>query len=305
MERITNLSILNDERQNQLLLTKLPDWLVNRWTRKVRSYTRDKDIYPPFMEFVEFIKEEAEVMNDPVASIHALRAKSQVKTQTRQSIILQSSSSENRGSTKKEQDKSKINTACPLCSESHDLDECSSFKSKSLKERKDFVRMNNLCFACFVPNHKSVNCRRRKTCEVCSRRHPTTLHEYNASTVQATSNTQEENAEPAKQSVSLATTLSTIQEEDSFHPVTSIVRQFVPVWLSTTDAPDNEILVYAILDNQSDTTFISSNAVRDLKLQGVQTHLRMSTMTSSDMLVPTTWESISGRLVEWRNIYFP
>lgn len=48
-----------------------------------------------------------------------------------------------------------------------------------------------------------------------------------------------------------ATSNSVVQETSSTHTSTVI-----PVWLSTTSNPENEILMHALLDNQSDTTFI-------------------------------------------------
>ena len=36
----SNLSILNDERQNRLFVGKLLDWLVNRWIRQVADYKK-------------------------------------------------------------------------------------------------------------------------------------------------------------------------------------------------------------------------------------------------------------------------
>lgn len=54
----------------------------------------------------------------------------------------------------------------------------------------------------------------------------------------------------------------------------------VPVWLSTENAPDSEILTYAFLDTQSDTSFILEETAKDLNLQGKPIKLSLSTMAS-------------------------
>ncbi len=66
---------------------------------------------------------------------------------------------------------------CLLCKEPHDLD-CAAFHRKSLSNRKTFIKQEELCFACLTPHHRSRECRCRKTCAVCSKHHPTSLHEY-------------------------------------------------------------------------------------------------------------------------------
>jgi hypothetical protein len=43
----------------------------------------------------------------------------------------------------------------------------------------------------------------------------------------------------------------------------------VPVYLSHCDSPDNERLVYALLDTQSDTTFILDRTYDALGMSGV------------------------------------
>ncbi len=40
MENIGHLAVLNDEREHRKILAKLPDWLINRWARKVSDLER-------------------------------------------------------------------------------------------------------------------------------------------------------------------------------------------------------------------------------------------------------------------------
>ena len=69
MQNNNNLYILNDERENKRILSKLPDWIIVRWGRKVQQYRREHKAFPPFTEFATFITEEAEFANDPITAL--------------------------------------------------------------------------------------------------------------------------------------------------------------------------------------------------------------------------------------------
>ena len=59
----------------------------------------------------------------------------------------------------------------------------------------------------------------------------------------------------------------------------------VPVWLSHTDSPEVETLLYAILDNQSNTSFILKQTANRLKLPSADVTLSLSTMLAADQLI--------------------
>ena len=65
----------------------------------------------------------------------------------------------------------------------------------------------------------------------------------------------------------------------------SASSMIVPVWVSTQIEPEKEYLVYALLDTQSDTTFILDQTAKDLNAQAVDVALKLTTMTSRDELI--------------------
>jgi hypothetical protein len=75
MSSISSLSILNDERENRRILTKLPDYIISRWGRRVADFKEHNHMFPPFTVFVDFISKEARIASDPVTSLGALRGK--------------------------------------------------------------------------------------------------------------------------------------------------------------------------------------------------------------------------------------
>ena len=71
-----SLSVLNYDRENRKLLSKLPDWIVSRWERTASQWKDTKGEYPPFKNFVEFMTQESKIACDPVISLQFLRGSS-------------------------------------------------------------------------------------------------------------------------------------------------------------------------------------------------------------------------------------
>lgn len=60
----------------------------------------------------------------------------------------------------------------------------------------------------------------------------------------------------------------------------------IPVWVTSTKQPDQEVLVYALLDTQSDTTFILDHVAQDLNTNKENVSLRLSTMSTRSTVIP-------------------
>ena len=69
----------------------------------------------------------------------------------------------------------------------------------------------------------------------------------------------------------------------------------VPVWLQHKDSPQKEVMVYALLDDASDTTFIKSETLRDLGLKGPEIKLNLFTVLGKEEI---SVEKISGLVVK-------
>jgi len=68
-----------------------------------------------------------------------------------------------------------VTCVCPLCSGSHDLDDCSEYLNKSVEDRHQVLLSKRLCFACYgksSKNHKARSCRKCRKCEQCGKPHP-------------------------------------------------------------------------------------------------------------------------------------
>ncbi|RXN16504.1 hypothetical protein ROHU_027490 [Labeo rohita] len=71
---VKGLEILNDCEENQKLVQKLPDWVASRWNRQVTTALMDGKEFPSFNDFVSFMSTEAEIMCNPITSLHALHS---------------------------------------------------------------------------------------------------------------------------------------------------------------------------------------------------------------------------------------
>ena len=70
----------------------------------------------------------------------------------------------------------------------------------------------------------------------------------------------------------------------------------VPVWLSHGRNLGTEQLVYALLDDQSDTTFIADTILNHLGVSGPEKNLLLSTMHATDELIKS--RKIGGLIVQ-------
>ena len=62
----------------------------------------------------------------------------------------------------------------------------------------------------------------------------------------------------------------------------------VPVWVSHSGRPDYERLVYALIDTQSDTTFILNDTCAALGVDGTPVQLSLSTMSGSNQIIQSS-----------------
>ena len=296
MSQIKGLEVLNDCAENQKILTKLPDWLTASWNRKVMENLEEWQEFPSFEQFVKFVTKEAKIACNPVTSLHALKSSDgeKVKATPRTRAV----GAKVLASTSEEKPDAK---GCVFCEKSnHGIHTCRKFMAKSVAERVKFVQTNKLCFGCMKSGHQSKNCEHKSVCDTCKRKHPTCLHEDRAKDDGKKEQRDDKRKESEKHSkdkersrdkteprqtdetASEATSHRVVQ--DMSNACTSTV---VPVWLSTTSRPENEVLVYALLDNQSDTTFILQEKADTLDTQKVPVQLKLSTLSSINTIIPS------------------
>lgn len=279
MDVIPELGVLNDNRENLKMMNKLPERYADRWSRIVTNSRKQEGRYPLFAKFVEFVQYETDVACDPVTSQRAslITSKPEIldrPSKRKASTALATASQMTNGN-------NAVHKRCVHCStNTHETADCRRLAAKTQAERNAFVKNNHLCFGCLQTGHMSKKCTARATCSKCSKRHPTSLH-INKSDVEATST----KANPSEDHLNKTNSQAEIPNVTSHAVVGYNSRTFsssmiVPVWVSHKDNPTHEILVYALLDTQSDTTFILDQTCESLQCPMEPASLKLMTMTS-------------------------
>ena len=157
----------------------------------------------------------------------------------------------------------------------------------------------------------SAGCLDRFTCEECGRRHHTLLHGVKPKSSNPQPDTkakssvlQPKKKEPHKEDRSERKPAP----ESSYSNAISAAHSSVPgnaslitncrivlVDLFHKANPERQIKVYALLDDASDTTFVTTQVQEKLGIEGVQTSLNLSTMLGREVLEV---ERIDGLIVQ-------
>ena len=167
-----------------------------------------------------------------------------------------------------------------------------------MDDRSSFVWTNYLCYGCLCPGHRTRFCRNRILCKRCSKNHPTSLHGYVYKPEDKKSNTLDETGDSTSSAQAQSTEVPTEGNKvdpkvTQIHGVTLMTGSnsanksslILPVWISHRDNPDNELLIYALLDTQSDTTFVIDDTCQALGVEGLKTQLILSTIFARNQVI--------------------
>ncbi|XP_067945413.1 uncharacterized protein [Watersipora subatra] len=271
-QTVSQLNSFDESESNEEMLEKLPDWLKIKWKYQIRKYEKDHDDYPPFSVFKEFINKEASTANilGTKESTHSDKfSELNRRANSKQLQTLQASTSKDRKSMTTEQS----TKYCKKCDQyNHHTAQCNLLVKATYEEALQFFKENHLCFHCGKGNHKHNECSNRWKCKVCKRGHPDCLHksrsdwesekpqQYNKTekmpVAQSSQGSPKDSTQPSKQHiVALAKQPNQI----------GLLSMLLPVTILSGNG--REMTVYALLDNGSDTTYITENAVDQIKLK--------------------------------------
>lgn len=183
---LTGLSYLDTSRGITPIVQKLPYSLHDKWVSLASRYKEAyRASYPPFSIFAKFVCDQAKILNDP--SFTALTGPSMNKTERpfkqnltpvsvrRTDVSVDTDNHQDNSGEKAPID---LDKQCPLHLKPHPLRKCRGFRSKSLDERKTYLRDKNICYRCCASSsHLAKNCDKNIQCRECnSDSHPTALH---------------------------------------------------------------------------------------------------------------------------------
>ena len=303
MRSMKFLSDLDSVEVLKQVSSKLPSYSGVKWCRHAFDTKKNCGRVVTFRDLVKFVETEADLATDPVFSPDVLKSernrsfekdknpryRKRKDLPNSNSLLTATSDPPKSSSTTPDSKTSSPSIICPACSKPHTLSDCDEFKSKDVKERLEFVQSVGLCFRCLNKGHYSKSCRKRLTCQKCKRPHPTILH-YDSQDGKEPKDPEKTNVDSDQPSSNTSHVCHTVGEGNSV--TTSMI---IPVWLHHKDNPDKEVLVYALLDDASDSTFIKSETLRDLGLKGPEIKLNLYTMLGKEEICV---EKISGLVVK-------
>lgn len=283
MQTVEDLETLNKQHDNKQLLKVLPNWAHPKWGVRVRDYqTKHGDNkFPPFAEFVKFVSEIAEVQCLPVltnldTSFSAREDKNRGFRRRNGSRRNQEANSLATGAKEKlpshlECGKNGKKRACHWCGNTaHEIETCQEFVKKPINERTQFIIRKGLCLRCLTHGHmaKEKKCERVPSCAKCKQKHPTCLHDDSRTSTNVTSGADKvapdtstncinavgvENLQCGEEAAVKCTSVCSVEGQQSGQDQSLII----PVWVSSSKNPQNDVLTYALIDSQSNATFIT------------------------------------------------
>lgn len=165
--------------------------------------------------------------------------------------------------------------SCPYCKQNHAIYTCEQFLDLSIEQRRQFTKNAKLCPNCLRGGHNSQNCR-LGPCRKCKRWHNSLLH-LSSTESNATDDTVNKNQDypkPNTTTVQISSTAGT-NTGTSLH-----VSATNYVFLSTAniiiiDKHQQRHRVRALLDNGSQTSFVSNDLFERLGIQKQNTDLQI------------------------------
>lgn len=178
---LPGLSYLDSARGINSLAQKLPYELHERWITHGCNYKRKHNVpFPPFSEFVDFVDRQAGMKDDPSFIFPVSYTTSSGPKQLRAPVAVHKTniSSHRFAESQPEDQDSDPTKFCPLHKMPHPLPECRAFRTKTIKDRKAFLKENNVCYKCCSSStHFAKDCKVSVKCTECdSTEHNTALH---------------------------------------------------------------------------------------------------------------------------------
>jgi len=276
------MGYLSEMNTNNLekLISRLPKWMQSKFVERLSKLERKGQTLPSFRDVVEFLRDTADVVNHPFlskSSSETVTKNTRPTTSPKTRPALPRVSSFATSSTNKVQE-------CELCSKPHRLYHCDLFKSKSTKERNDFVKSKHLCFNCLSSTtHKAQSCKSTVRCRApdCGRPHHTMLH-FDGGARTTRQDNSEGQAKPRREQEAYIPSgnNNAVSSDVNATSTNNVLLQVLPIRVISNTG--HSLTTYGLLDSGSDITMIDPSLVMLLGMKGNPSKLLISTINDSN-----------------------
>ena len=118
-----------------------------------------------------------------------------------------------------------------------------------------------ICFSSLNQGHTAGSCKQKTHCKVCKKPHATALHRFSS--------------EEKKQEITQEAAKATNNCVNCSNTTTSMI---LPVWIHHKNDPNRQVKAYTVLDDQSDTCFVTDDVINKLGVTGPAIKLELGTM---------------------------
>ena len=280
LNQIQYESDLNSTPTMYAIMHRLPDSMQQKWMKKALKFDKENR-EPTFHDFFEFIQDRAAILKTSIGK-EVLRKKQDKKSTakvsdekkkndkpkaartlaTSETEVKQISGPPPQSTSKTAEASATKPTApktCKQCTKDHYLNQCEAFKALNIEKRWDFVKEKKLCFNCLNGGHRLDDCKYRKKCSECNRKHNVITHK-----AKPASNSDKK---PDKENVATTAVCAHNSKAIAF-----------PVVAVTVRGRDNDVTTYAVLDQCSDTTLVTNKLLDQLQLQGTDVLFSVDTV---------------------------
>lgn len=163
MPHVEGLQILNNCEENQKLVQKLLEWAASLWNRQVTQSLREKSSFPDFRAFAALSHWKQKLFATqslpPMPVVWDLlknKVLRKVKAIRLMFLILRLlfRVQGTQGTNKQRVLKKNAKSSCLFCHDSrHQLNDCHKVMTKTLEERRIYVKENSLCYGCLKQGH--------------------------------------------------------------------------------------------------------------------------------------------------------
>nr|CAH7729802.1 unnamed protein product [Callosobruchus chinensis] len=158
---------------------------------------------------------------------------------------------------------------CKFCAAAHYINQCKKFLALTPQRRFEEVRSRNLCVNCLKANHNSKACG-SSTCRTCRKKHHTLLHFPQSNNINS-----RQNKEPSSSGVT----------STNFNITNNVLLSTAVIQVKDNEGRYNQYR--ALLDNGSQSHFMTEELSKTLKVRTYKTNMSVSGLNNSTTSLKT------------------